>query len=1577
MKMKVGIMATERAPSVKRPFHEVVAEQLIEQIKAGAAPWQKSWSADGLLGLMPMNPTTGARYRGINSIFLMSQGRSDPRWVTFKQAQANEWQVRKGEKGTQIQYWKFEDSRVRRDALGNPVRGADGRELVDTVKLEMPRVFFATVFNAEQIEGIPALNLSARTLAWDPLEQAERIIVASGAKITHVAQDSAFYSMHTDSIQMPLREQFKSAEDYYIVLLHELGHWTGHSARLARDMDHSFGSQGYAREELRAEIASMLIGAEVGIAHDPSRHAGYIESWQKAISQDPMEIFRAAADAQKILTFITDLAPQINQADDPEVVIESRDHQQSPQVKQVQQPQAEQDQGVLFNGEPRPLASASRNFVPLSYEEARVALSHITADLPRDEWARMAMAIKSEFPDDAGFALFDEWSQGGQSYNAPSVRSTWSSIASAGFVTIATLVREAQAGGWRRDPAAVALASGPGGQTDRPSLTDASLTDASLTDANSPAVGGAVSMGAQTSAAQERTLAQERASSLAQQMWSQARLTEVHSAYLERKQVGAHGIGITEQGVLLVPMVDVDGKLWNLQRILPEKTEQGNDKFFLKGGRKSGLMHMMGEIDPDLPLLVAEGYATAASLHELTRLPVVVAFDAGNLIHVAQALRSQYPQQHMVIAGDDDVPTFERMGFNPGREKALAAAQSAGAGVIFPSPLAAGGSDFNDLAVQLGSAQASAEILKSLSQPTHLQSQPPQQEAAMEQTSRSLVIHAREFADEDRALVQKEVMEAVLADPMPFIRAYEADPRSYGGRYVSSDLFKETFEQYKDSNESRLRYEAPVHNSAAALADFQLRRLIDAGDGDRGQVIFFTGVPGAGKTSSMHARGGVPAQACAVFEGQLANGPLAIEKIEVALEAGLEPIIHVVHQRPEVAMDNTLERFERYGRGASIAAMSRIQGNLPAGLEQIRDRFGDRVQLNVYDQTGRFSDDTRRLVGWQHLEVLRSEGNEDEIRAKLASHLETRRADISDDAWRQAAGEVPRRERGIRPQHDSSDESTEGRPRVSQRDPETTVLIVPAPEQGAELGGEQVSDEEVGEVAPDIEKDAVVAQRGTSEQPENTLNSIEFGEPQVEVAPSGVTDPKSSASDRLQAVLAKLAQEYDHDGVSKWYFKDQKSPPLLAFELASGSLKRAALQTPHEAPEVLASMAELAAAQGWTSLTVKGTPDFCREMWLQASLAGIRVYGYVPEPIDVKRLTEMMAIKVSHNSRQINSIETADLLQSPQVPAPLAKAQKPEAAMTQPDRSESVQTQISPQPETTPIGVTSGTPVAEPSASRSGQSERKKLTPAERFNKDLLATLASLGTQDSEVVQKTVEKLTSQDAQRRYVGEVIDHGEAPYNHEKDANDSYFIQLKAPDGHLFNVWGIDLPRALSEQESEIKGQHIVLSLAGSETVTVPVSVKNENGVVIGTEDITTQRNNWVIQNVQTVLQDSLLLTDAGRTQFAVPEDKVGQGEFDVSLSARDRQRLEILATSMRLAKVPIEFSNLTMAKARQILQDRSQTAAVSGLLDAGAGVSKPIAGNSFGSSATSAPDWEKKTIQVQHSPTDRRFKGPSL
>ncbi len=305
----------------------------------------------------------------------------------------------------------------------------------------------------------------------------------------------------------------------------------------------------------------------------------------------------------------------------------------------------------------------------------RAALQHVPANLSRDDWARVGMAIKSEFPDDTGRELFTEWSATADGFDLKATRSTWQSIKAGGGVGIGTLMRMAKEHGFTLPKA------------DQPASQPDPATVARL-----------ASERAERERLQNELTASRHAaaSDEALALWDAASDTGT-SPYLIRKGVQGHGVRFTPDGVLLVPLRDAAGQLWNVQTIAPEKPFNGTDKLFLKGGRKSGLWHLCGDPAGALVLLVAEGYATAASVHQATGRPVAVAFDAGNLPHVAKALHQAHPAALIVICGDDDLQTFEEKGHNPGRDKATAAARAVAGLAVFPEGLPVGASDFNDL----------------------------------------------------------------------------------------------------------------------------------------------------------------------------------------------------------------------------------------------------------------------------------------------------------------------------------------------------------------------------------------------------------------------------------------------------------------------------------------------------------------------------------------------------------------------------------------------------------------------------------------------------------------------------------------------------------------------------------------------------------------------------------------------------------------------------------------------------------------------------------------------------------------
>jgi antirestriction protein ArdC len=298
--------------SEPRDFRAEVTENIIKLLEDGVAPWQKPWDGGSF---MPINHTTQKPYRGGNALYLMvvamKRGYGDPRWMTYKQAQERDWQVRKGEKGTQVEFWEIKPV-ARSDAPAEGQGDSKGESTGEAENEARQRRFVHrvyTVFNAKQIDGVPALAIRAPNVI-EAVEAGEKILTNSGAKIEHDQFNNAYYSRLTDDIHLPKREYFKDTAGYYGTALHELAHWTGHPTRLNRPTltdAYRFGDTNYAKEELRAELTSVFLAAERGIPHDPDRHAAYVGSWIKALKDDKNEIFKAAHDASAAAEYLLGL----------------------------------------------------------------------------------------------------------------------------------------------------------------------------------------------------------------------------------------------------------------------------------------------------------------------------------------------------------------------------------------------------------------------------------------------------------------------------------------------------------------------------------------------------------------------------------------------------------------------------------------------------------------------------------------------------------------------------------------------------------------------------------------------------------------------------------------------------------------------------------------------------------------------------------------------------------------------------------------------------------------------------------------------------------------------------------------------------------------------------------------------------------------------------------------------------------------------------------------------------------------------------------------------------------------------
>jgi antirestriction protein ArdC len=286
--------------SERQDVYTRVTNRIIADLEQGVRTWMKPWNAGNTAGriVRPLRHN-GVPYTGINILMLWAEstanGFTSPTWMTFRQASELNAHVRKGEKGSLVVYANS-ITRTEEDAQG------------EESEREIHYMKGYTVFNVEQIEGLPDLYYAKPQVTTTPIERiahAESFFAGTKADIRYRG-DRAFYSADGDYIQMPVIDAFKDAESFYSTLGHECGHWTKHPSRLDRNLGRKqFGDEGYAREELVAELASAFLCADLGLTPEiRDDHASYIAEWLTVLKNDKRAIFSAASHAQKAVDYL-------------------------------------------------------------------------------------------------------------------------------------------------------------------------------------------------------------------------------------------------------------------------------------------------------------------------------------------------------------------------------------------------------------------------------------------------------------------------------------------------------------------------------------------------------------------------------------------------------------------------------------------------------------------------------------------------------------------------------------------------------------------------------------------------------------------------------------------------------------------------------------------------------------------------------------------------------------------------------------------------------------------------------------------------------------------------------------------------------------------------------------------------------------------------------------------------------------------------------------------------------------------------------------------------------------------------
>ena len=320
------------------PQRKRLVDTIMANLENNHSLWQQGWAITGA----PVSAISGKRYNGVNRLYLavatMERGYSDNRWVTFNQMKEKGWEFKRDEEGNSlgknagvsIEYFSLYDKVTKQKFDRHTLDGMsedERNEYMDDNVIALRKYY--CVFNGDVIEGIP----EREKRVVDPSgknRRAESILQYwsdNEAKIVY-GGDDAFYRPSTDEIHLPERDKFVDLPEFYSTALHEVGHSTGHEKRLNRDLSGGFGSDKYAEEELRAEIASMFIEQDLGVEASEKHiqnNSAYIQAWHDKIKEDPNILFRAIADAEKITKFVMDKESQIRKEVEPYAIIEDTD----------------------------------------------------------------------------------------------------------------------------------------------------------------------------------------------------------------------------------------------------------------------------------------------------------------------------------------------------------------------------------------------------------------------------------------------------------------------------------------------------------------------------------------------------------------------------------------------------------------------------------------------------------------------------------------------------------------------------------------------------------------------------------------------------------------------------------------------------------------------------------------------------------------------------------------------------------------------------------------------------------------------------------------------------------------------------------------------------------------------------------------------------------------------------------------------------------------------------------------------------------------------------------------------------
>ncbi len=268
--------------------YEIVTDKIIKQMEKGIIPWHKPWHG----GMAKFNRVSKKGYSVLNQLLLPFDGE----YATLKQWNELGGKVKAGEKGNIVTYWNF---------INKTEKQEDGTEKVKS----FPILRYYTVFHISQVEGVkPLKNVNFANMEVESAEDVKNTYFErESCRLFVEKSDRAYYSPSFDEVHVPELNQFENSDEFYSTLFHEMTHSTGASIRLGRLSNTAFfGNEDYSKEELVAEIGSAMLSSVAGLNTEKTfnNSVAYLQSWLKALKNDPRMIVSAASKAEKAVDYI-------------------------------------------------------------------------------------------------------------------------------------------------------------------------------------------------------------------------------------------------------------------------------------------------------------------------------------------------------------------------------------------------------------------------------------------------------------------------------------------------------------------------------------------------------------------------------------------------------------------------------------------------------------------------------------------------------------------------------------------------------------------------------------------------------------------------------------------------------------------------------------------------------------------------------------------------------------------------------------------------------------------------------------------------------------------------------------------------------------------------------------------------------------------------------------------------------------------------------------------------------------------------------------------------------------------------